>query len=281
MKIRCLQTNPGADAGENLRQLENMLASLIPQQGIANIAVLPEVFAVMGGDELRLKSANHLGDGIFKNLSRWAKEYKHFIVGGTHAEIADGKNKVYNTATVFSSEGSLLDVYRKIHLFNLKDANGNPLYCESDVFEQGKETSTFNISSANEKWHCMNIVCYDLRFPEIVRREISRSGAIDVLFVTAAFTHQTGKDHWEVLLRARAIENQCWVVACNQTGFHTEGRKRNWGHSMVIDPWGQIVAQLSEEVGVLEATINKEAVLSARGKLPALQDRIFNLAPTL
>ncbi|MFZ9519847.1 MAG: nitrilase-related carbon-nitrogen hydrolase [Silvanigrellaceae bacterium] len=279
MKIRCLQTNPGADSGENLRQLESMLSSLVVQPGIANIAVLPEVFAVMGGDDLRLKSANNLGEGVFKTLSRWAKDYKHFIVGGTHAEIADAKNKVYNTATVFTSEGALLDVYRKVHLFNLKDANGNPLYCESDVFEQGKETSVFSISSANETWQCMNIVCYDLRFPEIVRREISRSGPVDVLFVTAAFTHQTGKDHWEVLLRSRAIENQCWVVACNQTGFHSDGRKRNWGHSMVIDPWGQIVGQLGEEVGILEASLTKDGITSARGRLPALQDKYFNLSP--
>ena len=123
----------------------------------------------------------------------------------------------------------------------------------------------------------MTIVCYDLRFPEIVRREITRSGPIDILFVPAAFTHQTGKDHWEVLLRARAIENQCYVVACNQTGLHTEGRKRNWGHSMIIDPWGQVVATLGEEVGILHATISKDAINASRTRLPALQDRVFKV----
>jgi len=275
MKISCLQTNPAADVGQNLAQIESMIANLRQATGSANVAVLPEVFAVMGGDDLRLQSANHLGEGTFKLLSQWAKNSAHYLVAGTHAEIADQKNRVFNTATVFSPQGALLDVYRKIHLFNLKDANGQPLYCESDVFAQGKETSTFRIQSGTDEWHCMNIVCYDLRFPEIVRREITRSGAIDVLFITAAFTHQTGKDHWEVLLRARAIENQCFVVACNQTGFHTEGRKRNWGHSMVVDPWGTIVAQLNEEVGILEAIISKDALHSARGRLPALKDRFF------
>lgn len=277
MKIRCLQTNPGPIVEENLNHLNQLLKSIPVSDSIANVAVLPEVFAVMGGDDLRLKSANHLGEGTFKILSQWAKESRHYLVAGTHAEIAEQKDKVFNTATVFAPNGALVDVYRKIHLFNLKDPNGNPLYCESDVFQQGTETSTFHISSGNESWHCMNIVCYDLRFPEIVRREISRSGPIDVLFVTAAFTHQTGKDHWEVLLRARAIENQCYVVACNQTGFHSEGRKRNWGHSMIIDPWGTIVAQLNEEPGVLEGHLSKELIQSSRGRLPALHDRVFRV----
>ncbi len=277
MKINCLQTNPGVNVVENTQQIEKMLSTLQPSGDCATVAVLPEVFAVMGGDDLRLKSADDLGEGMFRTLSNWAKQQKIHLVAGTHAEKTPQKNKVYNTATVFAPDGRLLDVYRKIHLFNLKDANGNPLYCESDVFAQGEETSTFNIQSGSDKWHCMNIVCYDLRFPEIVRREISRSGPIDVLFITAAFTHQTGKDHWEVLLRSRAIENQCFVVACNQTGFHTEGKKRNWGHSMVIDPWGHIIGQLGEEVGILETRIQMETLQAARGRLPALKDRIFKL----
>ncbi|MBM3382507.1 MAG: carbon-nitrogen hydrolase family protein [Betaproteobacteria bacterium] len=275
MKINCLQTNPGLSLEKNMSELESMLASLMLEPGQANVAVLPEVFAVMGSDELRRSSANNLGDGVFRTLSGWAKRTGQYLVAGTHGEISQQPGKVYNTATVFSAQGALMDVYRKIHLFNLKDANGTPLYCESDVFAEGQESSTFWIESGTEKWHCMTIVCYDLRFPEIVRREISRSGPLDVLFVPAAFTHQTGKDHWEVLLRARAIENQCYVVACNQTGFHTEGRKRNWGHSMVVDPWGQLVNQLGEEVGVLQTTLSKEIIQSARVRLPALQDRVF------
>jgi nitrilase len=275
MKINCLQTNPGLSVEKNMAEIERMLGSLKNEPGLANITVLPEVFAVMGSDELRRSSANNLGEGIFRTLSQWARQTGQYLVAGTHGEISAEPGKVYNTATVFSAQGALMDVYRKIHLFNLKDANGAPLYCESDVFAEGKESSTFYIESGSERWHCMTIVCYDLRFPEILRREISRSGPLDIVFVPAAFTHQTGKDHWEVLLRARAIENQCYVVACNQTGFHTEGRKRNWGHSMIVDPWGQIVAQLQEEVGVLQAQLAKEVIHSARLRLPALQDRVF------
>lgn len=275
MKINCIQTNPGLNLDQNMAELESLLSSLQRDPHVANVAVLPEVFAVMGSDDLRRSSANHLGEGIFRNLSHWARQYGHFLIAGSHAEISNVPNKVFNTATAFSEQGSLLDVYRKVHLFNLKDPQGVPLYCESDVFAEGRESNTFFIDSGNERWNCMTIICYDLRFPEIVRREISRSGPLDIIFVPAAFTHQTGKDHWEVLLRARAIENQCFVVACNQTGFHSEGRKRNWGHSMVIDPWGQIVGELQEEVGVLQITISKESIHSARTRLPALQDRVF------
>lgn len=277
MKISCLQTNPGLDIEKNMLELEQMLFSIKKDPTLLNVTLLPEVFAVMGSDTLRRTSANHLGEGIFRTISQWAAQTGQYLVAGTHGEISSRPGKVYNTATVFSDHGALLDVYRKIHLFNLKDAHGEPLYCESDVFAEGLESSTYNIKSEDENWHCMTIVCYDLRFPEIVRREISRSGPLDILFVPAAFTHQTGQDHWEILLRARAIENQCYVVACNQTGWHTEGRKRNWGHSMIIDPWGKIVAQLQEEVGILQAAVSKEEIRSARLRLPALHDRVFKL----
>lgn len=275
MKISCLQTNPNSDVSLNLGQIENLLSHSLRAESEPGVLVLPEVFAVMGSDELRRENAHPLGEGMFKTLAQWARSSKNYLVAGSHGETSPQPAKVFNTACAFSPEGALLNVYRKVHLFNLRDPHGAPLYCESDVFEAGADTSTFNISCGTETWNCMTIICYDLRFPEIVRREIDRSGPIDILFVPAAFTHQTGKDHWEVLLRARAIENQCYVVACNQTGFHSEGKKRNWGHSMVIDPWGKVIGSLEEEVGVLSAHIEKEAIVSARMRLPALQDRVF------
>ncbi|MEY4064889.1 MAG: hypothetical protein RIR26_1097 [Pseudomonadota bacterium] len=275
MKISCLQTNPNSDVTFNLNQIEQLLANIPHAEPEPGVCVLPEVFAVMGSDALRRESAQTLGDGIFRTLANWARSSKNYLIAGTHAETSPQPDKVFNTACAFSPEGALLNVYRKVHLFNLRDPQGAPLYCESDVFEAGNDSSTFNIVSGNETWHCMTIICYDLRFPEIVRREIHRSGPIDLLFVPAAFTHQTGKDHWEVLLRARAIENQCYVVACNQTGFHSEGRKRNWGHSMVIDPWGKVISSLDEEVGSLTVEIDKETIASARTRIPALQDRVF------
>lgn len=275
MKVTCIQTNPDADQVINLKTIETMLARLEKPTGSAAVVLLPEVFAVMGSDQLRKQSANHLGDGLFKTMAAWAKSSQHYLIAGTHAEIADDPHKVFNTSTAFDPLGRLINVYRKVHLFNLRDQQGAPLYCESDVFLQGNDTSVFTIDDGIESWKCMTIICYDLRFPETIRREIARSGPLDIVFVPAAFTHQTGRDHWETLLRARAIENQCYVVACNQTGFHSEGRKRNWGHSMVIDPWGQILITAHEEVGMISAELSKDAILASRVRLPALTDRVF------
>ncbi|MEY2987979.1 MAG: hypothetical protein RJB13_1500 [Pseudomonadota bacterium] len=275
MKVICVQTNPDSNLESNISKLDFQMQNIETAPRRTGIVVLPEVFAVMGSDELRKESASALGEGLFKKASEWARQLGYYLVAGSHAESADDETKVFNTATAFDPHGRLLNVYRKVHLFNLRDSNGVPLYCESDVFLQGKDTSTFTIHDEGENWRCMTIVCYDLRFPEIVRREISRSGAIDILFVPAAFTHQTGKDHWEVLLRARAIENQCYVVACNQTGYHTEGRKRNWGHSMIIDPWGHIVTSAEEAEGIISAEITKEAIQNSRVRIPSLTDRVF------
>ena len=275
MKVICIQTNPDSNLKSNIRKIELQLQNIEKDSSGTGVVVLPEVFAVMGSDELRKESASALGEGIFKTAAEWARKLGYYVVAGSHAESAEGQNKVFNTATAFDPHGKLINVYRKIHLFNLRDAEGLPLYCESDVFLQGEDTSTFSIENKTETWKCMTIVCYDLRFPEIVRREISRSGSIDILFVPAAFTHQTGKDHWEVLLRARAIENQCYVVACNQTGYHSEGRKRNWGHSMVVDPWGQIVSSADEGEGIISTKIAKEAIQSSRIRIPSLTDRVF------
>lgn len=275
MKVSCIQTNPESSLQDNLKRLEHLLKSTEKPVCGTGVIVLPEVFAVMGNDNLRKESANTLGEGIFKSAAQWARHLGHYLIAGSHAESAEDQSKVFNTATAFDPTGRLINVYRKIHLFNLRDPQGEPLYCESDVFLQGQDTSTFVIENEDEKWKCMTIVCYDLRFPEIVRREILRSGPIDILFVPAAFTHQTGKDHWEVLLRARAIENQCYVVACNQTGYHSEGRKRNWGHSMVIDPWGCVVAAAEEAEGIVSAEILKDTIQSSRTRIPALSDRVF------
>lgn len=275
MKVSCIQTNPDADQTANLTTIELMIARLEKPVGGSGVILLPEVFAVMGSDQLRKQSANQLGDGVFKTMASWAKSAQHYLIAGTHAEIADDPTKVFNTSTAFDPKGRLINVYRKVHLFNLRDQQGAPLYCESDVFLEGNDTSVFTIDDGTDSWKCMTIICYDLRFPEIIRREIARSGPLDIVFVPAAFTHQTGRDHWETLLRARAIENQCYIVACNQTGFHSEGRKRNWGHSMIIDPWGQILNSAQEDVSIISADLAKEAILASRTRLPALTDRVF------
>jgi hypothetical protein len=165
----------------------------------------------------------------------------------------------------------------KVQDWQVRDVEGKPLYCESDVFAPGEDIKGYSLLLHAQPLRCLTAICYDLRFPEVFRDAAGslRKEKFDVIFVPAAFTHQTGQDHWEVLLRARAIENQAWVVACNQTGFHSEGRKRNYGNSMIVDPWGRVVARLGEEVGVLMADVDLDMVHDARVRLPALADRVF------
>lgn len=273
MLVSCIQTNPKENVTENLKDIESHISS--SAKNGAQVVLIPEMFSYMGNEEGRLASADNLSGGIFSQLNAFAKEHQIFLVAGSHAEVSNTKNKVFNTSVTYSPIGEALSVYRKIHLFNLKDATGNPLYCESDVFAPGTEVSPFEIVIGSEKWKCLTLICYDLRFPELFRKVDKEDTPYDVIFLPAAFTHQTGRDHWEALLRARAIENQCYIVACNQTGSYAGGAKRNYGHSMIVDPWGKVVASMEEEVDTLLFKLSKEEINLARIKLPALSNRIF------
>jgi len=273
--VACIQTNPQTDFHANLEDVASRVAGAA-RQG-AHIVVLPEMFPYMGNEPGRLATADALHEGVFVRLAEMARSNNVHLVGGSHAEKAPGGTHVFNTAVTYAKTGEMVSVYRKIHLFNLRDGEGKPLYCESDVFVPGEAIEAFSLLQQGEPVRCLTAICYDLRFPEVFRdaRGTLRKEKFDLMFLPAAFTHQTGQDHWEVLLRARAIENQCYVVACNQTGFHSEGRKRNFGHSLVVDPWGRVVAKLGEEAGTLFAEIDTDAVRDARTRLPALSDRML------
>jgi predicted amidohydrolase len=274
-KVACIQTNPQTDVLANLREVAARVAEAA-REG-ARVVVLPEMFTYMGSEQGRLASADALGEGVFARLAELARTNGVCLVAGSHAEKANTPGKVFNTAVTYSPQGDVVSAYRKIHLFNLRDGGGKPLYCESDVFARGDSIEGFALSVEGVGARALTAVCYDLRFPEIFRDAGGRlkKERFDVVFLPAAFTHQTGQDHWEVLLRARAIENQCWFVACNQTGFHSEGRKRNYGNSLVVDPWGRVTARLGEEAGILMTEIDLALVQDARTRLPALADRVF------
>jgi nitrilase len=235
--------------------------------------VLPEMFSFMGTDAERLATADSLNSGAFELLANLAKEHKIDLIGGSHSEISPTPNKVYNTCVSFNSLGEAVSVYRKIHLFNLWGPQGEKLFCESDVFEPGDKLAPFNLCANGENWHALPAICYDVRFPEVFRPLSSDEKPFDIIFLPAAFTHQTGHAHWELLVRARAVENQCFVVACNQTGTFLNGTKRNWGHSMIVDPWGEVVATMQEETGILWADISRESIVATRQKLPAWRNR--------
>jgi predicted amidohydrolase len=274
-RTACIQTNPQTDIRANLAQVKELVRRAAKEG--AQVVVLPEMFTYMGAEKGRLATADLLHEGVFVELGELARECNVHLVAGSHAEKSPDPAKVHNTAVTFAKDGEMVSIYRKIHLFNLRDVEGKPLYCESDVFAPGEDIKGYSLLLHAQPLRCLTAICYDLRFPEVFRDAAGslRKEKFDVIFVPAAFTHQTGQDHWEVLLRARAIENQAWVVACNQTGFHSEGRKRNYGNSMIVDPWGRVVARLGEEVGVLMADVDLDMVHDARVRLPALADRVF------
>ena len=181
---------------------------------------------------------------------------------------AKGERRVFNTHYVFGREGDLLAKYRKTHLFNLNGDDGRPRYCESDAFIPGdKAADVFEVDG----WKVGLAICYDLRFPDFFTALAARATP-DVLAVPSAFTKGTGLAHWELLLRARAVERQAYVFAANQVGEHSPG-KETYGHSVVVDPWGVVLADTGDRPGFAVAKLSRAALADVRGKLPALANR--------
>lgn len=267
MKVAALQMVSGVTLQANLQAAR----ALLEQAAAAGceLAVLPEHFCLLGRkdtDKLALRES--FGDGpIQRFLADSARELGLWLVGGTLPLEATDDEHVRNTALVYSPAGKCVARYDKIHLFRFD--NGREKYDEWRVIEPGRETVSFELSSRDgERWRIGLTVCYDLRFPELYR-----GLAADVLLVPSAFTHDTGQAHWEPLLRARAIENLAYVVAPAQGGLHENGR-RTWGHSMVVDPWGGILAQRDEGSGVVAAVLERSRLNEVRQQLPALAHRV-------
>ncbi|MET0404909.1 MAG: carbon-nitrogen hydrolase family protein, partial [Cystobacter sp.] len=200
-----------------------------------------------------------------RNGDRLARERKVTLLSGSILEQGAPGGRLYNTTVVFGPDGSRLAVYRKIHLFDVDVGDGTP-YLESAAVAPGAEV----VVADTEVGRLGLSICYDLRFPELYRR-LSAGGAT-LVAVPAAFTLMTGKDHWEVLLRARAIENQCYVFAPAQGGRHSPQRV-TWGHAMVVDPWGLVTARASEGEGLAVAAMDTELLARIRRNLPCLQHR--------
>ncbi len=229
MKVALIQTNPQDNLEHNVNHMAVRLLEAV--QAGADVLVLPEMWHWMGDEKGRWVSSSLLGEGPFSFLSQQARRHKVWIVGGSLGEKVPSlsAHRVFNTCPVYNPRGELVHLYRKLHLFSLRDATGRPLYEESRVFLPGAPGQPFALM-ASDMWWAQVGICYDLRFPEFFR-SAGADAAPGVCFLPAAFTHQTGQDHWEVLLRARAIENQCWVVACNQTGYWLGGQLRLTHHS--------------------------------------------------
>jgi deaminated glutathione amidase len=266
MKVAAIQMVSGISMDANLSEALRLLRQAA--QCGAELAVLPEYFCFMGHkDEDKLLLAETPGLGTVQDfLSDAARDLKMWVVGGTLPMATDDPAHASNASLVYSPKGKCVSRYDKIHLFRYD--NGRERYDESAVLLAGDTPVAFDCTTRDgQSWRVGQSVCYDLRFAELYRVL-----AADVLLVPSAFTHGTGMAHWEVLLRARAIENQAYVIASAQGGVHENGR-RTWGHSMVIDPWGEVMAMHAEGPGVALAEIDVERLRSVREQLPTLQHR--------
>lgn len=266
MKVAAIQMVSGISLDSNLSEALRLLHQAA--QAGAELAVLPEYFCFMGqqdADKLVLAETPGLGR-VQDFLEDVARDLKLWIVGGTLPMATDDPSHVANASLAYTPQGRCASRYDKIHLFRYN--NGREAYDESAVLRAGDTPTAFELQDrSGQAWRVGQSVCYDLRFAELYR-----ALAADVLLVPSAFTHTTGQAHWEVLLRARAIENQAFVIASAQGGVHENGR-RTWGHSMVIDPWGEVMALQSEGPGVVLAELDFARLMSVREQLPSLQHR--------
>ncbi|HZY17115.1 MAG TPA: carbon-nitrogen hydrolase family protein [Ramlibacter sp.] len=269
MKIAAIQMVSGVRLQDNLDAAGRLLAQAAAQG--CELAVLPEYFCIMGRadtDKLALREVP--GDGPVQTfLADAARAHGLWVVGGTLPITAGDDRHVRNTSLAFSPQGERVARYDKIHLFRFD--NGRERYDEARVIEPGAAPVAFDVLARDgRRWRVGMTVCYDLRFPELYRQLQA-----DLLIVPSAFTHVTGQAHWEPLLRARAIENLAYVAAPAQGGLHENGR-RTWGHSLVVDPWGVVLAQREEDgEAVVVAELDAERLAQVRRQLPALEHRVL------
>ncbi|MDD5677621.1 MAG: carbon-nitrogen hydrolase family protein [Kiritimatiellae bacterium] len=260
LRVFLLQNSAGADVERNLAGIERRLR----RAPACDLIALPEVFAVRGLDADYRAAAERLPGPIVKRLMALAARARAWVLAGSVIERCRGK--IYNTSVIIDRRGRIVARYRKIHLFEANLDNGQVVR-ESDIYSAG----TSPVMAKVEGWPCGLAICYDLRFPELFRY-YSRHGAA-LFFVPSNFTQKTGKDHWETLVRARAIENQAFVVAPNQCGANPRTGIVSHGHSLVAGPWGDVLAAAGDQETILAVTLQPEALLRTRARIPVLRHR--------
>lgn len=266
MKIAALQMVSSPRVATNLETARQLIGQAADAG--AELVVLPEYFCLLGfkdTDKLAITEPPN-GGPLQDFLSQCAHDFNLWLVGGTIPLATDMPGKVYNSTLVYNPAGECVARYDKMHLFRFD--NGLESYDEARVLTPGTQPVTFDLPSQDgHTWRVGLSICYDLRFPELYR-----ALKADLLLAPSAFTHTTGQAHWEVLLRTRAIENLAYVLAAAQGGLH-DNQRRTWGHSMVVDAWGRILAEQAEGPGVVLADIDKASLAAHRLQLPALQHR--------
>ena len=278
VKVAVVTMTTTADKQRNIDTAFSMVRTAAAQ-GAAWVQ-LPEMFPYMGTYDQVYNRAEVEGGPLYQALSNLARDLKIVLFAGSVGERpssdeesaeklinAQGQKRVYNTSYVFGRDGNLLAKYRKIHLFNLNDENGLPRYRESDGYIPGSRPVTFKVDGFKVGLS----ICYDLRFPQLFNL-FGEQEPVDVIAVPSAFTLATGRAHWELLLRARAVENLAFIYAANQTGLHSPG-KESYGHSLVVDPWGTVLSNTGDFPGIGFANISSGVIREVRGRLPALSNR--------
>jgi predicted amidohydrolase len=265
MRITLVQMNSQDEIEANLAFVEESVRSAV-RDDQADLIVLPEYFAFLDDDPLRRQKSGEEFVNISRGLAGIARENKVNLHAGSIVEPRDGR--FYNTTLVFDTNGREIARYSKIHMFDIDSPDGTT-HRESDFVTGGRDVVVYKLGELTVG--CA--ICYDLRFPELFRK--LRDKGADLIILPSAFTLATGKDHWEVLIRARAIETQTYVVAAAQIGRFAAGRRQSWGHSMVVDPWGHVVAQASDGVGTITARIEPSYISRIRAAIPVANHHVL------
>ncbi|MCL1126118.1 carbon-nitrogen hydrolase family protein [Shewanella surugensis] len=274
MQISLLQCQSGADVQANLAFIEALLA-LLPRVDLEpQLVVLPEACLLFGGHESKQKhiAKSAVESPLLGSLANLAKQYQVYLIAGTIPILAhDGR--AYSRSYLFDDDGEELGCYDKLHLFDVEVSDGTKTYRESDTFYPGNK-----ISVVDTPFGKIGLaICYDLRFPELFRA--MRLAGAELIALPSAFTKVTGEAHWQTLLQARAIETQCFMLAANQWGANDGGRE-TWGQSMIVDPWGRILAQKKTGCGWVQAPLDKTKLNDIRQQIPvAIHNRFAK--PTL
>ncbi len=263
MLAAAIQMNSRDNKDKNIQSAERVI-DLAANKG-AKLAVLPEMFNFLGPGERRPEEAEEIPGPTIRLMTQKAAQHRIYIIAGSILEKSEVPDKVYNTSVLINPEGEVVARYRKMHLFDVV-VEGQPPYEESASILPGDELVT-----ARTEYAMIGLtICYDMRFPELYRALSSRGAQI--ISISAAFTLHTGMSHWEVLLRARAIENQCYVIAAAQVGHHPPNREC-YGNSMIVDPWGVVLARAPHGDGVVCAEIDLEYLEKVRKNFPSLEHR--------
>jgi len=277
MRVSVIQMEPSTDKAANIAQARSLIEAAM-ESDKPDLVTLPEVWSCLGGnrtakmeaaEELPAKGSNAPGGPAYEFLREMARTHRIHVHGGSIGEKVPGGDKLFNTTVVFKPDGEEIARYRKIHMFDIVTPDGKG-YRESALYGSGDEIVTFQADGIT--LGCA--ICYDVRFPELFL-ELRRKGA-EVIFLPSAFTLQTGKDHWDTLIKARAIETQCYMAAAATHGKHLDaaGEPRfTYGHSLIADPWGHVVAKVSDGPGYATARIDPKMLKRVRRDMPVLEHR--------